>query len=248
MMAMDVSTVAPIQRPESTTLAETEVARMADALRALGPDDWTRPTSCELWDVRAMAGHVLGMTETFTGLRSMARSMRAGAKAAGDGPFVDGLTAVQVAATAGLTTSELVDRLTAAGPLAARWRSRQRLLRHIPMKQDVGDGTTETWKMGYLVDIILTRDTWMHRSDLAEATGIPMTLTADHDGRLVADVVREWGDRHGQPFTLHLTGPAGGRYQRGTGGEELALDTVEFCRILSGRGRGDGLLTQPVPF
>lgn len=32
------------------------------------------------------------------------------------------------------------------------------------------------------------------------------------------------------------------------GGEEITLDAVEFCRILSGRGDGNGLLTQAVPF
>jgi len=37
-----------------------------------------------------------------------------------------------------------------------------------------------------------------------------MVLTPDHDARIVADVVAEWAGRHGRPFTLHLTGPAGG--------------------------------------
>ena len=54
--------------------------------------------------------------------------------------------------------------------------------------------------------------------------------------------------RVGEPFTLVLTGPAGGTYSGGTGGEELTCDAVEFCRILSGRGTGTGLLAQPVPF
>lgn len=249
MSGVDIDAIPALERPEATELATNEVSRLVDALRALDPEDWTRPTSCELWDVRAMVGHVLGMTETFTGLLPMMRMMRAGGRAAGDGPFIDGLTAVQVERTAGLSTDELIDRLAAAGPVAARWRSRRRLMRLAPLKQqDPGDGTTETWPMGYLLDIILTRDTWMHRSDLADAVGTPMTLTSDHDGRLVADAVAEWARRHGRAFTLHLTGPAGGRYRHGSGGEEITIDAVEFCRILSGRGRGDGLLGQPVPF
>jgi hypothetical protein len=109
------------------------------------------------------------------------------------------------------------------------------------------DGTVETWRMGYIFDVILTRDTWMHRVDISRATGRPHELTAEHDGRLVADVVAEWARRHGRPFTLHLTGPAGGSYASGTG-EELTLDAVEFCRILSGREEGTGLLAQEVPF
>jgi hypothetical protein len=34
----------------------------------------------------------------------------------------------------------------------------------------------------------------------------------------------------------------------GTGGEVITLDAVEFCRILSGRASGAGLLAQEVPF
>ncbi|HEU4912361.1 MAG TPA: hypothetical protein VFV76_10715 [Actinomycetes bacterium] len=51
---------------------------------------------------------------------------------------------------------------------------------------------TEKWTLGYLTDVILTRDTWMHRSDIAAATGRAMTLTAEHDGVLVADIAAEW--------------------------------------------------------
>jgi uncharacterized protein (TIGR03083 family) len=247
MTTTDIAHVRRIERPEATTLAAEEVARMAAALRALDADDWTRPTDCPLWDVRAMAGHVLGMTKTFTGFRRLATTMRAGGKRAGDGPFIDGLTAVQVDAHAGLSAGALVDELAAVGPVAARWRAKRRFLRHAPLKEEV-DGVTETWKMGYLFDVILTRDTWMHRADLAKATGRPMELSAEHDGRIVADAAAEWADRHGQPFTLHLTGPAGGTFTRGDGGEERTLDAVDFCRILSGRGTGEGLLQQQVPF
>jgi hypothetical protein len=73
-------------------------------------------------------------------------------------------------------------------------------------------------------------------------------LTPEHDGAIVADVVAEWGRRHGQPYTLHLTGPAGGRWSNGSGGPELELDAVDFCRILSGRAHGEGLLETEVPF
>jgi len=247
MTTTDIATVPPIERPEATQLAEDEVARMVAALRALDADAWTRPTDCPLWDVRAMAGHVLGMTETFTGLGKFASTMRAGGKRAGDGPFIDGLTAVQVDNTAGLSTGELIDRLEAAGPVAARWRSSRRLMRHIPLKDEI-DGEKVTWKLATLVDVILTRDTWMHRADIAKATGKPMELTPEHEGRIVAHAAAEWGGLHGQPCTLHLTGPAGGTFTQGDGGEEITIDAVDFCRIVSGRGTGEGLLAQEVPF
>ena len=244
----DVSDVRPIAPPESVALAATETARMVALLRSLTPQEWARPTDCPDWDVRAMAGHVLGQTEGFTGLRRMVASMRAGMKAAGDGPWIDGLTAAQVAANAHLDTTELVARMEKAGPVQARWRSRRRLLRHLPDKEPMRDGTVETWRMGFIFDVVLTRDTWMHRVDITRATGRPHELTAAHDGRIVADAVAEWARRHGRPVTLHLTGPAGGDYVSGQGGEELTLDAVEFCRIISGRGEGSGLLAQEVPF
>lgn len=61
-------------------------------------------------------------------------------------------------------------------------------------------------------------------------------------------MVRDWADRHGQPFTLRLTGAAGGTFVRAGGGPELELDAVEFCRTLSGRSTGDGLLATEVVF
>ncbi|MEU0884765.1 hypothetical protein ABZ345_39750 [Lentzea sp. NPDC005914] len=106
------------------------------------------------------------------------------------------------------------------------------------------NGRDEAWTLGFLTDVIMTRDPWMHRVDISRAVGVPMVLTADHDGVLVDDVVREWAARHGQPFTLRLTGPAGGRW--GSGGPELEFDAVEFCRALSGRGAA--ALGTEVPF
>jgi hypothetical protein len=88
----------------------------------------------------------------------------------------------------------------------------------------------------------------MHRVDITRATGRELVLTAEHDGRIVADAVAEWARRHGQPFTLELTGPAGGTFTRGSDGEAITLDAVELCRIFSGRATGSGLLTQEVPF
>ena len=126
------------------------------------------------------------------------------------------------------------------------------LVRRAKLKID--GPVVETWRLGYLVDTIYLRDLWMHRVDATDATGRELVLTADHDGRIVADVVAEWARRHGQPFSLTLTGPAGGTYSS-TGsagadaaGAHLELDAVEFCRTLAGRSEATGLLTTIVPF
>jgi hypothetical protein len=74
-----------------------------------------------------------------------------------------------------------------------------------------------------------------------------MHLTADHDGRLVADIVSEWADIHGQPFELVLEGTAGGKFTRGVDGERVEIDALDFIRTLSGRLTGTGVLSNPLP-
>ena len=235
-------------RREAAVLASTENERFVDLVRSLHAGDWSKPTDCPEWDVRAMASHVLGAMDANASVPQFVHQLRAGKRAAGDRPDIDGMTEVQVRERAHLGPQQLVDRLAAMAPKAARARRRvPGPLRRMPMKVEVAK-VMETWRLGYLLDTIFTRDTWMHRVDITRATGATLVLTSMHDGRIVADVVAEWARRHGQPFTLHLEGSAGGTFTRGMGGEDITVDAVEFCRILSGRAAGAGLLTQEVPF
>ncbi len=255
MTATRVDTIPPITRSEAEGLARTEYARMASQLRSLAPHDWTKPTDCPLWDVRAVAGHGLGMMSTFTGYRRLFGAMGAATKASkrSGGPMIDALTAKQVADQADLATDALIVSVDEVGPQAARWRAKAPwLFRKMPMKEEVG-GKTETWRMGFLLDTILTRDPWMHRIDIAHAAGHDLELTPEHDGRIVADAVAELARRYGKPFTLTLTGPAGGEFVAGDGGEHVRIDAIELCRVLSGRPPVDptqrtGLTATAVPF
>lgn len=238
---------ARIDRDTAMRLAATEYERFLVQLRELGDADWPRPTECTGWDVRTMTGHVLGMAEMVSSTRRL-MAQNTGATMAGGG--IDALTGLQVRKHASDTPDQLIATFEAVAPKAVR--GRRRLANAIgalplPEKQLVG-GEPERWRFGFLFDVILTRDVWTHRGDIARATGREMQLTPDHDGLIVADVVAEWAQRHGRPFRLHLTGPAGGEWSAGTDGEHLELDAVEFCRILSGRGTATGLLTQQVPF
>lgn len=246
---------AAIDRALAARLAAGEYDRMLTVLRNLEPSSWTMPTDCPGWDVRSMAGHVLGMTRMAASLRETLRQDRIARKDSGrgGGSYIDALTDLQVREQAGLGVAGLVERFAEAGPRAAHARaSMPGLLRRMPLRvaQDVG-GRPERWSNGYLVDVILTRDTWMHRMDIARATGQTPELTAEHDGLLVADVVAEWAQRHGQAYRLELTGPAGG----GFGHDDapvLVMDAVDFCRVLSGRQPGTPvehvLLGAAVPF
>ena len=242
-----VQDIPPLSRDEAMALAAAEYARFLELLRSLGPDEWRRPTECEAWDVRALATHLLAEAESHFSLRELMHQLRAyrGAK---DGPMIHAMTALQVRDRAELTPEEIVARFEDAVPRSVRARRRMPgLVRRMRMKVDP-PFEKERWPLSYLMDVIYTRDTWMHRGDISRATGRDVVLTPDHDGRIVAHMVADWARRHGQPFTLTLTGPAGGHYATGDGGEYIELDAVEFCRIVSGRTQGTGLLATPVPF
>jgi uncharacterized protein (TIGR03083 family) len=252
-MTMTTSGAAAPRRPTldrsvAMRLAATEYQRYAEVLRGLSDADWAAKTDCPEWTVRDMAGHTLGMAEMSASVFEQRRQMKT-ASAAG-GLFIDALTDLQVRKHQALRASEVADKYAAVAPRAAKARRRTPGFirkRNMPIPQKL-NGVDETWTLGYLIDCILTRDVWMHRVDTAHATGTDMVLKADHDGLLVADVATEWLERHGQPCTLQLTGPAGGTFSQGEGGPSYELDAVEFCRILSGRASGDGLLTTEVPF
>ena len=227
--------------------AAREEYRRWDALLAdLGEGDWGRPTDCPEWDVRQVVSHLVGAAEGAAGVRELVRQQRLGRRLRPGGPTVDAMNALQVHERAGTPPDRLRRDLRDAGARAVRSRARipapVRAL-PVPFGEPIG-----TRRLGYLTDRIYTRDAWMHRVDVSRATGRSLTLTGPHDGRIVADVVSEWASLHRRPFTLDLTGPAGGTWSRGDGGPHLERDAVEFCRALSGRGPGDGVLGCRVPF
>lgn len=248
MQAIEVARIPAVRGGEVWRLAETEYRRLAGLLRQLAPKDWSRATDCERWDVRALALHVLGSTEANASLAELAHQFRRGlplSREIDHHHWVDGVNELQVRERSELSPAEVMARLEAAIPKAVRGRRTvPPPLRWMP----VPFGPPIGWKpLTYLLRMGFTRDTWMHRVDVARATGREPTLSADHDGRIVADIVAEWARRHARPFTLSLRGPAGGTYRQGTGGEGIDIDAVEFCRTLSGRRLGAGLLEHKLP-
>jgi uncharacterized protein (TIGR03083 family) len=247
-VTIDASVLSPLRHGEAMGLAETELGRMVDLLRVLTGEDWSHSTVCEAWDVRAMASHVLAMAEAQASLRQFAHDFRAASKRT-DGKMIDAMTATQVGERSSMTPAAITEALAAVAPRAVRARTRTPapVRWAVRLKQDP-PFDAERWRFGYLVDTVFTRDTWMHRLDISRATGRPMTLTAEHDGRLIADVVAEWSRRHGQTFTLALSGPAGGNWHVGSRGDHIEMDALDFCWIVGSRESGTGLLATEVPF
>lgn len=241
---------ASLDRATAMQLAATEYRRCAELLTSLDEREWATPTDCPGWDVRQMAAHMLGMVE-------MAASMREGIRqskvATIDGRFdIDELTDLQVRERSDWCGARIAEQYAERSPAAVKGRRRTPwFIRRRPIPPMTINGSPEVWTMGYLFDVILTRDPWMHRMDISRVLGRTPELTADHDGVLVADVVAEWSRRHGKDYTLHLGGPAGGSWTVGVNGPHIELDAVEFCRVLS-RRPGDvtleALLSTEVPF
>lgn len=237
-----------IKRSEARVLAEEEFRRFADLIATFSADEWDRPTDCTGWDVRKMALHILGAGDAQASFPQFVHQLRRGVpinKEIDSHHWVDGLNELQIRERAHLSDAEIVAQLTAIGPKAVkgRWRT-PAPMRYLP----ISFGPPVGWKpLKYLLDVGFTRDVWAHRIDVCRATGREMQLTADHDGRLVADIVDEWAAIHGQPFELVLEGPAGGKFSQGVGGERVDIDAVEFIRVLSGRVPGTGVLANPLP-
>jgi uncharacterized protein (TIGR03083 family) len=248
MSPIAIEDVPPVDRTEATSLAAAEYERVAALLHALPPETWDLPTDCTRWSVRDVAAHIVGETEAFASPREFVHQWLPAARVrreVGSPWLIDGVNELQVRDRRTSSPAELVARLVAAAPRAIRTRARlPRPLRAVPVvfPPPIGRRT-----VAYLVDLVITRDVWMHRVDIARATGAELVLTAAHDGRIIADVVADWSATHPDPFLLELTGPAGGTYGRGEVAAPTALDAVDFVRIVSGRERGEGVLARPLP-
>jgi uncharacterized protein (TIGR03083 family) len=237
-----------ITRPEARRLAEGEFDRFAAVTALLTDEEWSMQTDCTAWDVRKLSLHVLGSADAQASVREFVHQMRRGMplnKQIDSHHWVDGMNELQIRERERLSNTELVAELKTVGTKAVKGRwGTPYPMRYLP----IPFGPPVGWEpLKYLLDVGFTRDVWCHRIDICSATGRPMQLTPEHDGRLVADIVAEWASIHGQAFELVLQGPAGGRFSQGSDGEQVEIDAIEFVRVLSGRLPGTGILANSLP-
>ena len=248
-MVIKASEIPRIKHDEAMAITAAENRRLWELLIDIKPDEWSLPTDCTRWDVRAIVVHLIAAAEAQASVVEFVRQTMAGRKLMEEigGIYpVDGMNEAGLRARSHLTPGELPDRWTRVAAEALGFRRRMPApIRALPLlRLDKG-----LWKpLGYLYDIGFTRDVWMHRVDLSRATGRTFIATAQHDGRIVADIIAEWATTHTDPFTLKLTGPAGGTYLRESAdpGDRLKVDAIDCCRILSGRGTPVGVLHHPL--
>ena len=111
-------------------------------------------------------------------------------------------------------------------------------------------------RLGYITDLIYIRDTWMHRMDIYLATGREMILTDDHDGRMMALVMRDLAEQlkdvlNEKTIAYDIPGPGGGCWKIGpvsTPAATIRMDLLYFNVLASGRispdeARAQGLVS-----
>jgi uncharacterized protein (TIGR03083 family) len=255
MNTISAPTTGPLDHAVAMELLSREFEPTNALLVSFDDGDWSAQTDCPAWDVRRMYLHVLGASEAGASMRENVRQLRTAhaERKRSSGPLEAALSSVQIRDRENLGAAELVAQMEAIAPKTVRGRRRVPSFVRNHARMAVDGPVHETWTLGYMIDTIYLRDMWMHRVDASRATDRALDLTEDHDGLIVADVVGEWARRHGRPFTLELTGPAGGTFAHQPESDEtehLTFDAVEFCRILAGPDpdTATGLMDTVVPF
>jgi uncharacterized protein (TIGR03083 family) len=229
---------------EAVAMAKLELERFLALVTSLSDDEWENPTACTLWNVRQLLAHVTGASAAYA---SWSEFMRQGSpkvqrpyRASGLS-FLDSMNQIQVDDRAHATPVALIEELRVAGPRAIATRARlPGLLRALRVPLPALGGIVP---IGYLTDLIYTRDMWMHRLDLCRATQREMVMTPEHDGRIVALVVRDLEKKltaklRTMSMVYHLSGNAGGIWQLGAKASPattIQLDVLDFNLLASGR-------------
>lgn len=238
--ATAAATIALPDRRRAAELAGQELAALIAMARQFTPEHWAAPTDCTEWTVRDMIAHLAGALEEAVrpsvNFKHQALAALGTRRDKGVRAWVDYTTEAQVNERRGRTPEQLLAELERLTPRFDRVRARSpEFLRRIAIPRT--SGLRRGADLAYLMDVIYSRDVWLHRVDLARATGVPAPKT-EAESSVVEQVIRdldlEWT---GPPVELELTGHAGGRWVLGTG-EPVARvreDTVAFMRLLSGR-------------
>jgi len=226
------------------SVSAAELDATLAALRTLSDADWAKPTDCTEWTVHDQLAHVVGQFEGLASLRVFFRRHRVGHRRYPERTRLDAMTQQQVDDLGRHAPATLIERLAAIGPKAIRVARRMpSLVRRLDGTRFFPEDPLPDSRLGYLLDVIAARDTWMHRVDIAVATGRPL-VHGPHEQEIAAQVIREVGAAWAGPaVVLELTGDPGGRWAIGSGTPVATVraDAVDYLRTLAGRNDNPAL-------
>ena len=249
MTAVLAEQIGRADRPRCRIHRDAEVQAWHDLLASIEGTEWQRRTVCDAWDVADIAGHLIGQAEDVIRLSSFPRRFRKGKRVYPGVPRFDAHMMVQADEHRGTPPAQLraqFDELWAKA--TRRISSNPKLFRRMTMQAD----DVPRMSLGYVQDILLARDLWMHRDDVCQALGRPFDA-GPHAEELIAQVIYDleaagpfWGDR--PAVVLELTGQGGGTYRLGRGEPvgHAAVDAVAYMRTLSGRDDAPAVSGDPV--
>lgn len=268
----NVADIPPLSHKEAGMMAGVELERFIALLETLSADDWLKPTYCTLWNLHQMVSHQAGAYAGSASRAEYKRQWNPPPRPKLGQMTVDAVNELQVADRAQATPAELMAELREVGPKAIANRQRLpaliRGLRFDPQSflyawRPLDILRALRWPYGptfvsfshseqamrglmrldYITDLIYIRDTWMHRIDICLATGREMILTNDHDGRIMALIMRDLAEQlkdvlTGKTIVYDIPGPGGGCWKIGpasTPAATIQMDLLYFNVLASAR-------------
>jgi len=224
-------------RQQALATLTAELDAFQRLVAALDGDDWSRPTASAGWSVQDMVAHVAGQFEEQARFGTFRRRLREAKRRYPDRIALDAHNQLQIDELAGLPAEELKGHLKRHVPLALKAiRRTPWFVRRVPSSIFFPEPPLPDRRMSYLFDVLTSRDTWMHRLEIADATHRPFAVD-DHDlavvEQVVAELARAWT---GPGCKLELTGAVTGVWTLGGAEEQLSVDGLTLMRSLSGRG------------
>ncbi|TDU91631.1 uncharacterized protein (TIGR03083 family) [Kribbella voronezhensis] len=218
---------------------DAEIEAWRDLTESFDEADWHRRTVCTEWDVADIVGHLCGQAEDVNRPWLFPLRDRRAKRAYPNVVLLDAHMMIQADEHRGTPPAELRERFAKLWGKATRTISRNPgLIRRMPVKVEGVPGF-EKLDLGYIQDILLARDLWMHRDDVCQALGRSFDA-GPYAEELIAQVVldvQEGPFWRGVPVELVLTGQGGGTYRLGDGTPiaTVRTDAVGYMRTLSGR-------------
>lgn len=237
---------------EAVEIAAEELRRFQALIEGLEDDDWKQQTACALWTVKDIVAHQAAHVSSVTSVgafMSQANPLVMHPYRKNGMNMLDAMNQAQVDLRHQYTSEQLISEIRETTQRSLQGRDHlPAFVRSLVLPMP---GFDQPKSLGYLFDVIYTRDMWMHRIDICHATGRKMLIDLNHDGRIVALAVKDLAEKskyglHGRAAVLKLTGAAGGSYRIGGNVAPTAtieMDVLTFAVLTSGREKAANLLT-----